>query len=301
MIAFWNYGCALLLSAQYGMQPILTRRFGSRVASHTLILAAELSKVITGLVSIISSPELRHRFFSEFSLRESLKTAGMPAAVYAIHVILTRRAILNLGPTAFQVLNQTKLLWTAMFSYLILGKKQTFHQMIALGILFLSALILAVGEAEAAMTAGVSLFSGVLPAAMAALLSAFAGTLCEVALKKRGKNVLTYSAELGAFTALSILPVAYMTGGARATSMATMLTSGWDLKAVIPVLTNLLGGVLSGVVTKMHGATAKAKAAVAGMVLCAMVETLLSGELPTLRVWVTLPLVASGMILHEWA
>ena len=69
-----------------------------------------------------------------------IRVAFVPAALYALQNIAALQAYQNLDAITFNVLNQTKTLSAALCCYLVIGKRQSFIQIISLLLLLLSAL-----------------------------------------------------------------------------------------------------------------------------------------------------------------
>ena len=61
------------------------------------------------------------RLFKEWTFVGSLTTSGLPAAIYALQNSLLQISYKNLDSLTFSMLNQTKLFFTALFTYIILG------------------------------------------------------------------------------------------------------------------------------------------------------------------------------------
>ncbi|GJM85327.1 hypothetical protein PR202_ga01768 [Eleusine coracana subsp. coracana] len=112
--------CLALLTLQYGAQPLISKRFVRQGAIVTsLVLATEAAKVICAIILLIAEGSLK-RQFSNWTLAGSLTASGLPA-IYALQNSLLQISYKNLDSLTFSILNQTKLLWTAFFAYLILG------------------------------------------------------------------------------------------------------------------------------------------------------------------------------------
>jgi len=86
----------------------------------SLVLATEAAKVICTIVLLIAEGSLKKQF-RNWTLAGSLTASGLPAAIYALQNSLLQISYKNLDSLTFSILNQTKLLWTAFFTYLILG------------------------------------------------------------------------------------------------------------------------------------------------------------------------------------
>ena len=61
------------------------------------------------------------RLFKEWTFVRSLTTSGLPAAIYALQNSLLQISYKNLDSLTFSMLNQTKIFFTALFTYIILG------------------------------------------------------------------------------------------------------------------------------------------------------------------------------------
>lgn len=61
------------------------------------------------------------RLSKEWSFSDSLKASASPAAIYALQNTLLQLSYRNLDSLTFSLLNQTKLVFTAMFMFLFLG------------------------------------------------------------------------------------------------------------------------------------------------------------------------------------
>lgn len=58
--------------------------------------------------------------YKEWTLVGALTASGLPAAIYALQNSLLQISYRNLDSLTFSMLNQTKILFTAFFTYLIL-------------------------------------------------------------------------------------------------------------------------------------------------------------------------------------
>uniref|UniRef100_A0A2P2J7R5 CMP-sialic acid transporter 5 n=1 Tax=Rhizophora mucronata TaxID=61149 RepID=A0A2P2J7R5_RHIMU len=60
------------------------------------------------------------RVFRKWSVVGSLTSSGLPAAIYALQNSLLQISYKNLDSLTFSILNQTKIFFTALFTYIIL-------------------------------------------------------------------------------------------------------------------------------------------------------------------------------------
>ena len=76
-------------------------------------------QVIFALILIERDGGLR-RLFKEWTLVGSLTASGLPAAIYALQNSLLQISYKNLDSLTYSMLKQTKLFFTALFTYIIL-------------------------------------------------------------------------------------------------------------------------------------------------------------------------------------
>lgn len=60
------------------------------------------------------------RTFKEWTLVGALTASGLPAAIYALQNSLLQISYKNLDSLTFSMLNQTKIIFTALFTYFML-------------------------------------------------------------------------------------------------------------------------------------------------------------------------------------
>lgn len=77
-------------------------------------------QVICALILIAREGSFK-RSLKEWTLVGSLTASGLPAAIYALQNSLLQISYKNLDSLTFSMLNQTKLFFTALFMYIILG------------------------------------------------------------------------------------------------------------------------------------------------------------------------------------
>lgn len=138
-----------LLSLQFGLQPLLVRRFTPpSINKSTVVFVQEIIKLVIS-VKVYLSTTSREQQRSDWGdggrphlLLRQLAIAGLPAALYCVQNLASLLAYQNLDPVQFNVLNQTKTLSAALCCFLVLGARQSGLQMAALGMLLSAALVL---------------------------------------------------------------------------------------------------------------------------------------------------------------
>lgn len=233
-----------------------------------------------------------------------LSVAGIPAALYSVQNLASLQAYQNLDSLTFNVLNQTKTLSAALCCYLVMGRRQSKMQMVALLLLLVSALVM-----EKIVTVDIllghdtisiqnmdskHLTQGVMPVLLASFISGLAGALCQKNLQgSGGRNPYLFSMELCAASTmilLASLPVS--PDGQRIQENG--FWHGWTPSTLIPILTNSIGGILVGLVTKYAGSVRKGFAIIFGMFLSGLaqapstgvsMEQLTGGGLAAMSLW----------------
>ena len=133
----------ILLALQFAVQPILTKKFAPKgtLIRSTYVLAQDLTRIgMTALLLTLTGSwtvAVQH-----WTWKTALWTAGVPSVLYMLQNYCSLMAYQNLAPLAYNVLNQTKTLSAALFCFLLMGQRQSGPQMVALGILLLSALVM---------------------------------------------------------------------------------------------------------------------------------------------------------------
>ncbi|KAL7546619.1 hypothetical protein ACHAWF_009958 [Thalassiosira exigua] len=144
------------------MQPALTKRFVSPdAAKGTIVLAQEVVKLAVSLVGLLLGGG-RSDAWTEatrgWTVRSWFRRAFLPASIYLVQNTCALLAYQNLDPVAYNVLNQTKTLSAALCCYLILGRRQSPGQVLALLLLLVAALVMEEAVSlEGAMGAGMGM------------------------------------------------------------------------------------------------------------------------------------------------
>ena len=131
-----------LLAVQFGIQPLLTKAFTPRgIIRSTVIIAQDFLRFTTCFLVLRLSGNWSTAI-QGWTWQASLLAAGIPSLLYMVQNYFSLIAYQTLPPVTFNILNQTKTLSAAMCCYLILGRKQSPAQILALFLLLLSALVI---------------------------------------------------------------------------------------------------------------------------------------------------------------
>lgn len=137
---------------------------------------------------------------------DSLSKAGIPAFIYAFQNLLIMRGFLYLDGLTINLINQTKTIFTAICVYLLLGRRQSRMQCVALLMLFSASVLLALDRGASTGPAGAAkapadyeawLFGGVVPVFLASILSGLASALSQRSLQVRASCRIEIAANLG--------------------------------------------------------------------------------------------------------
>ena len=273
-------------------------------------------------------PKNQFQTITEWSLKSSLIVAGLPAIMYAAQGVLTYAAYQGLDPLTFNGLMQTKTLSAALFCFLLLGRKQSALQMVALCLLTLSALVFQgtlslnsiFGRTATHSTAKEyrnnssqqsknRFFLGIVPCLMATSISGLAGTLSQKGLQlagEGGRNAFLYTVEISFFSAVCLLVsisrgrIAHMAStikGKRDTQPQSLFQN-WTPETILPICLKAFGGILTALIHKYADSVTKGFALVLGLVLTGVIQAVLDSKTLSLDQAVGTLLVLLSSWLH---
>ncbi|KAL3527740.1 hypothetical protein ACH5RR_012396 [Cinchona calisaya] len=296
----WLY--SLLLTLQYGAQPLISKHCTRReVIVTSSVLACELVKVICALLLMAKDGTLK-KLFKEWTLVGSLTASGLPAAIYALQNSLLQISYKNLDSLTFSMLNQTKLFFTAFFTYMILSQKQSIQQIGALFLLILAAVLLSVGEGSSKASSSSNpediLFYGIIPVLVASVLSGLASALCQWASQVKKHTSYLMTVEMSVIGSLCLLASSYKSPDGEAIRRHGFFY-GWTPLTLIPVIINAVGGILVGLVTSYAGGVRKGFVIVSALLVTALLQFIFDGKPPSLYCLVALPLVITSISIYQ--
>ncbi|CAN6278947.1 unnamed protein product [Urochloa humidicola] len=291
-----------LLTLQYGAQPLISKRFVRQDTIVTsLVLATEAAKVICAIILLVAEGSLKKQF-RNWSLTGSLTASGLPAAIYALQNSLLQISYKNLDSLTFSILNQTKLLWTAFFTYLILGQKQSSKQILALTLLISAAVLLSVGESSSKGSKGGSsdyvLLYGIIPVTVASMLSGLASSLCQWASQVKKHTSYMMTIEMSFIGSMCLLASTYRSPDGEAIRKYGFFHE-WTLWTMVPVLMNAVGGILVGLVTTYAGGVRKGFVIVSALLVTALLQFIFDGKPPSHYCLMALPLVMTSIFIYQ--
>lgn len=267
----------------------------------SLVLGGELSKVLVCLVLLLLDAGGREAL-GGWSARSSLVAAGLPSVTYVVQNFCVQIAYQSLDGVVFNVLNQSKAIFTAIFALLIVGRRQSSRQCLALALVTLAGVLASTparGGAGDGARAGGNTAVGVPCALGAAALSGLGSGITEWALRRGRRNTFLLSLELAALGCVLIWTSLLL--GLTADSEVWWregLFARWEALTIVPVLTQGMSGILVGMITKVAGGVQKVLATICGLIITCILQQCLYGGLPPASVCISVPLVAVGIYLH---
>lgn len=280
-----------LLSLQFAFQPLLTRTYTpNEICRSTVILMQELLKFLLAFFMLMISGSYRPAV-AGWTISTWATVAFVPAALYSLQNMAALQAYQTLDALTFNVLNQTKTLSAALCCYLVMGRRQSLMQVISLFILLISALIMeklipldffskaTVSTIEIQGLESHHWTHGVAPIILASFISGLSGALSQKNLQAQGggRNSYLFSMELCAASALILFFSLLMSPDGK-TIAKEGFWNGWTLTTWIPILTNSIGGIVVGLVTKYAGSVRKGFALIFGMFLSGVVQAFITAE-----------------------
>ncbi|KAI4345243.1 hypothetical protein L6164_012383 [Bauhinia variegata] len=296
----WLY--SIILSLQYGAQPLLSKRFIRReVVVTSLVLACEIAKVICAVIFMAKEGSVK-KVFKEWTLVGALTASGLPAAIYALQNSLLQISYKNLDSLTFSMLNQTKIFFTALFTYFILRQKQSVQQVGALFLLIIAAVLLSIGEGSGkgpySGYADQILFYGIVPVLVASMLSGLASALCQWASQVKKRSTYLMTIEMSIVGSLCLLISTFRSPDGEAMKQKGFFY-GWTSLTLIPIISNALGGILVGLVTSQAGGVRKGFVIVSALLVTALLQFVFEGKPPSLYCLIALPLVVSSISIYQ--
>ncbi|XP_030527496.2 UDP-N-acetylglucosamine transporter ROCK1 [Rhodamnia argentea] len=296
----WLY--SLLLTFQYGLQPLISRWFVRReVIVTTSVFTCEVAKVVFAVFFMAKEGTLK-KLSQQWTLVDSLIASGLPAAIYALQNSLLQISYKNLDSLTFSMLNQTKLFFTAFFMYIILRQKQSIQQIGALLLLIIAAILLSIGEGSSKGSSGgepdQTFFYGIIPVLVASVLSGLASSLCQWASQIKKHSPYLMTVEMSVVGCLCLLASTFKSPDGEAIRKHGFFY-GWTPLTAIPVISNALGGILVGLVTSYAGGVRKGFVIVSALLVTALLQFIFEGKPPSLYCLVALPLVICSISIYQ--
>ncbi|OEU23511.1 nucleotide-sugar transporter [Fragilariopsis cylindrus CCMP1102] len=259
-----------------GVQPLLVKWFmPTTVKRNVIILCQELVKLIISLLVLLITSDYCIDI-PDWTFKSAIVAAGVPSIMFVIqnHCNLFANQILQ--PVTFVVLNQTKIVWTAVWCFLLLKQSQSTIQIISLLLVIVATLYLrkilplskpknTINNSERVLSLGVTL------ALFASFLSGLSGSMSQLTLQVNNRNPHLFNIELSIVSIVLLI----------ISTMGTSIFGGsggsgrWTWQVWIPIVTQAFSGILVGLVTKHLGAVTKSFGNIFGIAISSLLQQLL--------------------------
>lgn len=300
--AYHGLGFMAMHAVQFGLQPFLTQWFLDKsVITSSAVLVGELFKFVGCVTLLVVQGEVGSAL-KGWTLRGCLLSSGLPALTYAIQNLCVQVAYQNLDAVVFNIINQSKMLFTAVIVFLLLGRHQSRMQCVALLLLFMAATMVTLSQGNA-VSSGVNgsrnIVLGITCIITASALSGLGAAISEWALQRQKRHSFLFSAEIAVLSSVAVgLNLLLNLNGDGAHAASKGLFHQWTLWTILPSATQGLGGIVVGLITKVSGSVRKGFAVICGLILSSFLQWLLFVKPMPSAVLLAVPLVAFSIYLH---
>jgi UDP-sugar transporter A1/2/3 len=253
-----------------------------RYISSTAVVIAEILKLVISLaVFYVLDCDYRWQSFYNSLHREfavgyvdALKLL-VPSGLYVLQNNLLYVASSNLPAAVLQVLQQMKIITTAVLAEFILGKKHSTAQRLA--VVALAGGVALVQQSTAAgnstaVTAGQDIFTGVVCVSIACITSGFAGVYFELVLKSSSTSVWIRNIEMALIGIAISLPACFIYDGDAISQNGFFHGYTWIVWLV--VMLSAGGGLLVALVVKYADNILKGFATSASIIISVLFSSL---------------------------
>jgi len=303
--AHGGFGYLAIHAVQFGAQPLLSKAYiAPGTPTSSLVIGAEIAKIV-GCVAMLHKDGLLREVFRGWTLRGALLVAGVPSLTYLAQNLCIQVAYQNVDGVVFNILNQSKMPFTAFFSFMIMGKRQSRIQCVALFAVSLAGVLIASNAPVNGANGndhqnGHSQWGlGITCVLLASALSGLGSGLTEWILQGQKRNSYLFSAEMAVFGIVMIV-VGLLSGMSSEGQVwrEEGLFARWTLHTLIPVLTQGLGGIVVGLITKVAGGVKKGFAVICGLVFTCLWKCFIYGHPLSVHVCLAVPLVGFSIFMH---
>eukprot|EP00746_Dinoflagellata_sp_MGD_P147013 gnl/MRDRNA2_/MRDRNA2_79409_c0_seq2.p1 gnl/MRDRNA2_/MRDRNA2_79409_c0~~gnl/MRDRNA2_/MRDRNA2_79409_c0_seq2.p1 ORF type:complete len:410 (-),score=46.44 gnl/MRDRNA2_/MRDRNA2_79409_c0_seq2:181-1410(-) len=294
----------LLVAIQCGMQPYIYRECtkGATLLKSEFVCAYNLIKMCMTIGLLVASGSFTESLKS--AAKDSTRVAGLPAGVYAVQNLLTAVAFASISGLSYNLLNQTKIVWTALCVWLLMGRRIRAVQWVAIVCLCISGALIVLDEAsakESSSKLGDMMTHARLLGSFAALASAFCSgltsALSERALHLHARPSLVFSTELATFEMITlalILVVEVISGWEITGDISVISEHGIFGQAtalsLVPAGSQACGGILVGHLTKVTDGVSKCYVLIVAVMLSAVARVVIDKAPLTNHLMMALPL-----------
>ena len=247
-------------------------RSGNAYTDASIIASTECGKMLVGFLYCLYDRTLNqhesivpalHSILSDiFGDQTSLLLMSVPSLAYSLQNFLMFHSLGIIDPSLYQIVVQFKAFTTALFGMCLISKRYTCLQWASFGLLSagLAMANLSVMDPqhsdELIETATETQVTGVLCVLASTVTSGFAGTLMEIMLKGKHRDLFVQNIQLGLFGLLGCAINAYLTQDLQHIVLFGFFY-GFDAAALLIVTLNVFGGYFVATVIKRASAMVK--------------------------------------------
>ena len=299
----------VLLAIQNCSKLLLTRFVMSRSSPNFLLSAAvigsELVKLTLSTLYILLVDRQSLSSIVRFLQKDWWNSTLLivPATVYNIQQTLEYIALANIDASAFSVLVQSKLVMTALFAVVLLGKKLRKAQVISLIILTVGVVLCNMKFSDDDFFEDGNRILGIVATLCIALASGFSSVYTEkVMKKKRAPNVDDYSL---AYMQVQLAGVSLVTMGAFAilkdyeAILEDGLWQNFDIAAFTAVFNSGIGGLMVAAVLKYADSVLKGYATAVSVILSGVLSMFFFGTTLSTLYGLGIVNVISAVVLYN--
>jgi len=322
------------LALQYGWQPLMTKEcIGPDVQKSSIVIFQEIFKFFLSVTLLLmeGGPAKWSEVLANangkgnpWTLLSSFQIALPLACMYGIQNWMLFYSAGNMDPLTFNLVNQSKLIWTAFFLYIVINKRQSVMQVVAICMMMGASGMLSMksGDAKGDDSQTTDFIHGVVPNLIAALISGLAAAFTEKNTRGKDGNKLRdpalFTMELCVWQTMfmfAFTPVAthvyqtyYLSAEAAQAAVATASAaaaagssgffSGWFWYTPLPILNNAAGGLITGQVIAHAGGVRKGFAVVGALILTAFFQFFYYGTPLKPQLYIALPVCVAANIIY---
>ena len=290
LFALTLQNAALVISMKLSFRPE-ARPYSAPV----VVLCVECLKLVS-CCSILRASEGPNSLKS--SIHSSLHSAklAIPSLLYVVQNSLLLVAVQHLSQTAFIVASQGKIITSAVFSVLLLQKRFTRHQLLALCILALGIVLV---QLQVDVSQKSTNLKGVCTMLAANLTSGYAGVFLERLFKSsQTDSIWLRNIQLCVFSIPIAAASVFLDLRSHSSTMKLLYVfDGFDSVVLLVITLNAIGGLISAFVMRYASAVLKCFAVSFSICLCTIVD-LLDGHVPSARIVTGILLVSISVFVY---
>lgn len=308
---YLKYSSLVVLTLQNAVFVLISRYSksdpNSTYITSVMVFITEISKLLISLLCLFieqKSVQNTINMVIKYVINDPYLTLkiSLPSFLYVIQNNLIFLAVSNLEAPTFQVCYQLKILTTAGFSFLMLNKKLSIKQIIALIILFVGVSTVSVGlttTSKKDTKSNENPLVGIVAVILGSLTSGFAGVYSEKCLKQLNISVWILNIQMAStgFILAFITSLFY--------DYSTIMEHGFLLNfgyiAWVVVLFQAFGGLLVSIVMKYADNILKGYATSCAIILSTILSVFIFNSVLNTSFIIGASMVITSTILYSYA